>query len=108
MYDTVDSFRKAWSSPGFEKLEKMQAGPWTTGDRTGDPLRLDTLPGPVEVNPHARYAVDIKNKYIKWMDFEFYLGVSPATGVSLREVRYKGERIIFELGTSSWATSARH
>ena len=98
MYDTVESFRKAYATPGFEKLSKMKAGPWVTGDRTGPTLPMDNFPPPVAENPNARYAVDTKNQYVKWMDFTFYLGYSASTGVSLREVRYKGERIIFELG----------
>ena len=101
MYNDTESFRKAWKAPGFEKMAKMKADTWTTGDRVGKPMPMDTRPPPVDINPHARYAVDPKNQYVEWMDFSFYLGFSPATGISLHEVKYKGERIIYELGKYS-------
>ncbi|OWP01446.1 hypothetical protein B2J93_5729 [Marssonina coronariae] len=36
--------------------------------------------------------------YVKWMDFEFYTPFSRDNGLSLYGVKYKGERIIYELG----------
>ncbi|KAH8883689.1 amine oxidase catalytic domain-containing protein, partial [Thozetella sp. PMI_491] len=98
MYDSSESFRKAWSSPGFEKTPYQKPGTWITGDRTGPEMAHDTQPPPLAINPEARYSIDANNRYVSWMDFTFYLGTTPDGGVGLHEVRYKGERIIFELG----------
>jgi primary-amine oxidase len=46
----------------------------------------------------SRYSLDETQKYVTWMDFSFYLGFSRDTGLALYDIRFKGERIIYELG----------
>ena len=46
----------------------------------------------------SRFTVDETQKYVKWMDFEFYIGFNRDTGMSLHNIKYKGQRIIYELG----------
>ncbi len=45
-----------------------------------------------------RFSVDVARQYVEWMDFSFYIGFSRDTGLSLFDVRYHGERVLFELG----------
>jgi primary-amine oxidase len=98
MYGSGDSLQKVWSSLGFEKTLYQKPGTWITGDRTGPEMTDDTHPPPLAINPQARYSIDTKNRYISRMNFTFYLGTTADSGVALHEVRYKSERIIFELG----------
>jgi hypothetical protein len=97
MYDSVSKFRSAWSSPGFVKLPKPQAGDWCRTDRSGQSMPYDSEPGPVQVSRNQRYSVDYANQYVEWMDFSFYMGVTKGQGLSLYSISYQGERIIFEL-----------
>lgn len=89
----------AYFSPGFIKLGANVEGDWARTDRRGPVLPMDKNYPPLAVAPTgARYSVDVTRKYVEWMDFSFYVGFSRDTGVSLYDVRYKGQRVLYELG----------
>ena len=46
----------------------------------------------------ARFSVDYRQKYVEWMGFSFYLAFQTETGMTMYDIRFKGERIIYELG----------
>ena len=98
-YDSTEAFQKAYWSPGFEKIRGGVDGDWARPDRRGDPLPLDALPPPVPTaSSPPRFSVDVGNKYVEWMGFSFYMGFSADTGLSFHDIRYEGQRIIYELG----------
>ncbi|KAJ7199635.1 putative copper amine oxidase [Mycena pura] len=98
-YSTTKDFRKAWSSPGFVRYELNLPDAWIGSDRTGDPFPADNIAPPVAVQPSGRrFAVDEAQKYVEWMDFSFYITFTRDTGLRLFDVKYKGDRIIYELG----------
>jgi primary-amine oxidase len=98
-YESTEAFRNAFFSPGFEKLPINVDGPWATTDQSGPVLPMDTLSPPMAIAPAgSRYSVDVNEKYVEWMDFSFYVGFSRDTGLSLYDIKYKGDRIIYELG----------
>ncbi|KAH8704667.1 copper amine oxidase [Phaeosphaeriaceae sp. PMI808] len=97
-YTNIKEFRIAISSTSFDKPPRNVIGNWTSTDKQGDPLPLDDLPPPVSVPQGAqRFKVDAKENYISWMDFSFYYSVSQAQGLSLRNIQYKGKRIVYDL-----------
>ncbi|KAF2276554.1 amine oxidase catalytic domain-containing protein [Westerdykella ornata] len=99
LYNSTEEFREALFSPGFEKPPPNIDGSWTALNQRGDPLPLDNLPPPVSVSRGSqRYTVDAQENYVTWMDFSFYFSTSKSTGLSLFDVRYKGKRLIYELG----------
>lgn len=98
-YETTKEFRKAYFSPGFIKLGANVEGDWARTDQQGPVLPMDKNYPPLAVAPTgARYSVDVARKYVEWMDFSFYVGFSRDTGVSLYDIRYKGQRVLYELG----------
>lgn len=98
-YETTDEFRAAVFAPGFEKIPVNVDGPQGSTDRAGDILPMDQLHPPTDVAPAgSRFSIDYEQKYVKWMDFEFYISFSRDTGMHLNDIKYKGERIIYELG----------
>jgi primary-amine oxidase len=97
-YPSAEELREAWKRPDFVRRAKAVDGPFGSTARQGQELSHDTLPAPAMVQSTKRYAVDKDNKYVKWMDFEFYLAYDRDTGLKFYEIKYKGERIIFELG----------
>jgi primary-amine oxidase len=98
-YESTHAFRAAFYSPGFVKLGASVDGSWASTDQQGPVLPQDTAYPPVTIAPTgSRYAVDIEQKYVTWMDFSFYVGFSHDNGLALYDIKYKGERIIYELG----------
>ncbi len=97
-YETTDDFRKAYESPGFVKYGANEEGDWARSDQQGPILPMDASYPPTSVAPSgSRFSVDPEAKYVEWMDFSFYIGFTRDTGIALYDIRYKGERVIYEL-----------
>lgn len=98
-YETTEEFRAAYFTEGFVKYGPNVDGEWAQTDRQGDMLPMDTQSPPDSIAPSgSRYKVDSESKYVEWMDFSFYVGFSRDTGMALYDVKYKGERVLYELG----------
>jgi len=98
-YATTEEFRTAFWSEGFEKNVPAVDGEWAHTDNQGDPLPLDEHHPPEMIAPAgARFGVDHENQYVEWQDYSFYIAFNRDTGVNLYDIRYKGERILYELG----------
>nr|KIR88896.1 hypothetical protein I308_00977 [Cryptococcus tetragattii IND107] len=98
-YTSVDEFRAAWQNPDFKKFIPNYSGNWIGTDQAGNVMPFETEAPPMNVQPGGqRFKVDEENKYIEWMDFSFYLTFTRDTGMRLYNVKFKGERIIYELG----------
>ncbi|KAH7341181.1 copper amine oxidase [Pyrenochaeta sp. MPI-SDFR-AT-0127] len=105
-YESTEELRDAIFSPDFEKPSPNVEGNWTSTDRQGHQLPLDDLPPPISVSQGSRrFEVDAKENYFSWMDFSFYTSVSPSIGLSLHDVRYKGNRLIYELALQEALTA---
>lgn len=98
-YATTEEFRTAYWTPGFEKLAANVEGPWDRTDPQGEALPYDSNYPPTMIAPSgARFGVDSEQNYVEWMGFSFYIGFSRDTGMALYDIRYKGERLLYELG----------
>ncbi|PNS15337.1 Copper amine oxidase 1 [Sphaceloma murrayae] len=98
-YETTDAFRAAFYSPGFERLAPNVEGDWARTDQEGPVLQYDDQSPPVMVAPSGpRYGVDVARKYVEWMDYSFYIGFTRDLGIALYDIKYKGQRILYELG----------
>ena len=90
-YKSIRAFRKAWRSPGFVKLGPNRDGSWSHTDHEGPDLPKDRTFPPAQVAPMgSRFEVDVKKKFVRWMDFSFYISFSRDTGISLWDIQYKG------------------
>jgi primary-amine oxidase len=101
-YTSTADFRAAWSSPSFEKAgvhnipSEYIALP---GFKEEDSPPLDVRPHPFPIQPaEARFEVDYDAQYVTWMDFSFYIAFGRDRGVRLFDIKYKGERVMYELG----------
>ncbi|KLU86645.1 hypothetical protein MAPG_05657 [Magnaporthiopsis poae ATCC 64411] len=98
-YNSTAAFRTAYWTPGFEKLGVNVEGDWARTDHQGPTMPLDNRRPPVLVAPSgSRFSLDPDERYVEWMGFSFYLGFTGDTGVSLHDVRFEGERVLYELG----------
>jgi primary-amine oxidase len=74
-------------------------GDWIDVKHTGDDLPLDEKAPPQEVLVGGqRFKVDEEEKYVEWMDFTFFITFTRDTGMRLYDIKYKGEKVIYELG----------
>ncbi|KAI1493671.1 copper amine oxidase [Biscogniauxia mediterranea] len=98
VYNSVEEFREAMKDPQFLKTPPNIDGPWTdTEDFDAHPDGRE-LPPPISIQPYGpRYKLDKSEKYVSWFGFEFYLTSTQATGVSLFDIRFKGQRVMYEL-----------
>ncbi|KAL2216423.1 copper amine oxidase [Thermoascus aurantiacus ATCC 26904] len=98
-YESTEAFREAFFSSSFEKLGPNVDGDWAHTDQQGEIMQYDEISPPMLVLPgKPRYGIDMEEKYVEWMDFSFFISFSRDTGMKLFDIRYKGERIIYELG----------
>ncbi|KAJ5774196.1 membrane copper amine oxidase [Penicillium paradoxum] len=99
LYNSTEEFRTAWQSPGFEKLPPNYDGPWTTIEDFSSQVQDRDMPAPLVVHPGGpRYQLDREAQYVSWMGFTFYWSFAQATGITLFDIRFNGERILYELG----------
>ncbi|KAH7394285.1 putative copper amine oxidase [Pyrenochaeta sp. MPI-SDFR-AT-0127] len=104
-YSTTQKFVDAANSPGFEKLGANVDGPWAQTDKRGDALPYDSQPPPALVQSgNRRFSVNVKDNFVSWMDFSFFLATTRDTGLRLYDVKYKGQRILYELGLEEAVT----
>ncbi|KAJ1329863.1 diamine oxidase [Microdochium nivale] len=98
-YPTLDDLRTAIKDPNFEKLPGTSDQEWAHSNSHGEPLKFDELPPPTIINQGPpRFSVDVKEEYVEWMDFSFYLTSTHQKGLRLYDVKFKGKRILYELG----------
>ncbi|KAK4503665.1 hypothetical protein PRZ48_004580 [Zasmidium cellare] len=99
IYDDVEDFRVAIKNSALKKTPPNLDGSWTDTENFDAKPDGRELPPPISVQPYgARYKVDKKEKYVSWFGFEFYITTAQATGLTLYDIRFKGERVIYELG----------
>ncbi|KAF4619282.1 hypothetical protein D9613_004722 [Agrocybe pediades] len=80
------------------KTEEDSEEGWTERRRIGKERDLDSLPGPRSVSfAGLRYRVDKERGYVSWMGWGMYLGFDRDMGLSLWDVRFRGERILYQL-----------
>ncbi|OAG04417.1 membrane copper amine oxidase [Paraphaeosphaeria sporulosa] len=96
-YKSTEDFQDAIYASTFDKPVPNVDGTWTSTDKQGE-LHLDDLPPPITVAEGGnRFSLDKKENFVSWMDFGFYLVTSPELGLALFDIRFKNQRIIYEL-----------
>jgi primary-amine oxidase len=107
-YASNKEFRAAINSTDFVKPLPFATveGDWTSTDRQGPPLPLDDQPPLVSVSQGPqRFKIDAEEGYVSWMDFTFYHSVSHDIGLSLYNIQYKGQRVVYELSLQEALTA---
>ncbi|KAH7912931.1 copper amine oxidase, partial [Hygrophoropsis aurantiaca] len=102
VFDTSESFMEAFHNGSLERIapvtEKDADLSWSTRKRVGAQRDLDHLPGPRSISSSGlRFRVDRDLQYVSWMGWGLYLGFDRDMGLSLWDMRFRNERIIYEL-----------
>ncbi|XP_059150262.1 putative amine oxidase [copper-containing] [Physella acuta] len=101
MYNTVDDLvagHKAKTIPTVKVVKPKETNElFSTLHRRGQPLPKKPQRAPIQVEPDGkRYS--LKHRKVEYMGWTFNFRMSALTGPSLYDVRFKGERIAYELG----------
>jgi len=101
-FDSMDALLKEWRAPG----SKLKAG-WKWVDPTGlfssfkprpGPKRGANAPtGPVPLEPFGRRFAITRNNKVEWLGWSLYVGSLPTSGSRLWDVRFKVQRIAYEI-----------
>ncbi|KZT51209.1 amine oxidase [Calocera cornea HHB12733] len=98
-YDTIDDFKTAFYTAGFQTFGPNVDEEWGRTDQEGPVNPTDYQYPPMLIQPAGqRFQVDAKEQYVQWMDFEFYIAFTRDTGLKIFDINFKGERIIYEIG----------
>lgn len=102
-YDSPQALAAEWAKPD-SKLRALKVKFPTGSDalyssfklRPG-PRRAEKQPiGPVQFEPYGRRFTITGNK-VSWLGWEMYVGNKPTAGPRLWDIRFKGDRIVYEL-----------
>ena len=105
VFNSTEQFLTAYKDGTLKRLpQRPDQDPssvdWSTRKRPQPPsLRdLDHLPGPRSVSfGGLRFRVDRALQYVSWMGWGMYLGFDRDMGLSLWDLRFRDERIIYEV-----------
>ncbi|KAL0576592.1 hypothetical protein V5O48_005385 [Marasmius crinis-equi] len=101
-FNSIDTFLDAYRNGSLERYPPLPddkvSDSWSSRKRVGERRDLDDLPGPRSVSfAGLRFRVDKERQYVSWMGWGFYLGFDRDMGLSLWDIRFKEERIIYQL-----------
>ncbi|KAF4773427.1 copper amine oxidase [Colletotrichum scovillei] len=100
-FPTVAALRSAWDAGELKEQFKQSRTPdWGLLDYKPEmgvrDLENKLAPQSLEVGG-KRYKVDEEQKYIEYMGWSFYTSYSRTLGLMYYDIKFKGERIIYEL-----------
>lgn len=104
-YNSSEEFREAWESDSFVKLPKLDTSKLNSTDtfvyigQNGAARELDEKLAPITVETQGRrWKYSEQERYFTWMDWEFYVAWSRDVGLTLFDLKFKGQRVAFEIG----------
>ncbi|KAH9505425.1 hypothetical protein Btru_057249 [Bulinus truncatus] len=107
MYNSVTDFKYVYSRNTINKIKMSKPSSvdssFSTLNQKGNPLPVMPQRSPTEIEPDGkRYS--LKNKKVNYLNWSFNFRMSPVSGPALYDVRFKGERIAYEIALSEMAT----
>lgn len=105
VFNSTEAFLDAYHDGTLKRLphrpdQDPSQGEWSTRKRPTLTAQrdLDNLPGPRSVSfGGLRFRVDRALQYVSWMGWGMYLGFDKDMGLSLWDLRFRGDRIIYEV-----------
>lgn len=91
-FDTIPDFKKAYASGNVEKIVFKKMANYASLK----PRRKPTGLGPQQYYPQGK-RFSVKNNQVIYLDWSFAFGLSSLTGMRVFDVRFRGDRILYEL-----------
>ncbi|KAF9266153.1 amine oxidase catalytic domain-containing protein [Marasmius fiardii PR-910] len=98
-FNNTSAFVEAYHNGSLKHLPSPPPdGTWSSRKRRGSRRDLDHLPGPRAVSfAGKRFRVDKELGYVSWMGWGMYVGFDRDMGMSLWDIRFRGERVVYQL-----------
>ncbi|MCJ8738996.1 hypothetical protein PDJAM_G00042060 [Pangasius djambal] len=91
-FDSIESFKKRYAAGNLQKIVFKEISDYASLKPRSEPTGL---------GPHQYYLqgkrFSVKHNQVIYQDWRFAFGLSSLTGMRVFDVRFKGERIIYEL-----------
>ncbi|XP_076609558.1 primary amine oxidase, liver isozyme-like [Chaetodon auriga] len=91
-FDTVEELRQKYDAGSVKKIVYKESPDYGS---------LKPRKKPLQIGPQLSYAegkrFGVSNNHVLYLDWSFAFGLSSLTGMRVFDVRFKGERIIYEL-----------
>ena len=102
MFPSAQSFLEAFNNGTLirytDEADPQIDHSWSQRKRKIHDRDLDYLPGPRSVSfGGLRYRVDHEKQYISWLGWGMYLGFSRDMGLNLWDIRFRGERLVYQV-----------
>ncbi|KAG9123312.1 hypothetical protein FRC07_015107 [Ceratobasidium sp. 392] len=100
IFASASDFASAYNSGTLQRGVKpdLKNHDWSTRKKMGKARALDDRAAPRSVAfEGSRIKADKKRQYVEWMGWSFYLGFNRDTGLTMWNIKFKGDRIIYEL-----------
>ncbi|KAJ7157647.1 amine oxidase catalytic domain-containing protein [Mycena crocata] len=103
VFATREEFMQAYTNGTLKRSKKpdtpgVDEETWSGRERRGTPRDLGERAGPRQVSFNGpRYRVDKDNQWVTWMGWSFYLSFARDMGMSLWDINFRGERILYEV-----------
>ncbi|QRV88148.1 primary-amine oxidase [Ceratobasidium sp. AG-Ba] len=100
VFTSTGAFVEAYNSGNLQRGVKpdLKNQDWSTRKKMGKARALDDRAAPRSVLfEGSRIKADKKQQYVEWMGWSFYLGFNRDTGLTMWNIKFKGDRIIYEL-----------
>ncbi|KXJ88365.1 copper amine oxidase [Microdochium bolleyi] len=99
IYRSAAEFRSAWKAGDLTIRPKLTGdSAYVYKDRKGPVRDLENRMAPTTIEPDGkRYKLDTKNKYIEYMGWKFYTRFDHDVGLQFYDVKFKDERVLYEL-----------
>jgi primary-amine oxidase len=101
LYDSTEEFVDAFEKGEIAVLKQTDIADssWTNPSYVSGGRDLDDKLAPFTVEPNGRrWRFSEEQRYFTWMDWEFYVSWTRDVGLTLYDIKFKGERILYELG----------
>ncbi|KAJ3036375.1 hypothetical protein HDV00_002791 [Rhizophlyctis rosea] len=103
VFSSVNDFIHAYDTGTLTHIPIPSDPSWATLPRPAKERKKPTPPRQVPTD-RPRYTVDLKTHHVKWLDWQFYWTFSRETGLVLWDVRFKNERVLYEMGLQEAVT----
>ncbi|KAF8324260.1 copper amine oxidase [Cantharellus anzutake] len=106
VYGSKEEFVESFNNGSMKITEPLPPNStWFERRRKGRRRELDHLAGPRHVSfDGPRFRVNKDKQFVTWMGWSFYLGFDRDMGLSLWNINFLGERIIYEVSAMAQYT----
>jgi primary-amine oxidase len=108
LYSSVQAFYQTWKSGLITKTPPPTTNTeFLLKNKTGQTRELEDRLAPTILSPEGnRFKIDRNNRYVEYLGWTFYTRFDYEVGIQFYDIKFKGERIMYELSLQGKVPSA--